>query len=345
MPIQVGMNSREDIRILSFREDREARRSTMEVQLPSTLVPRAGGGGFPDMLGTIEEQLSDQLGWLRGLRADVEHLNAGLHHLSSAAAADDPGHGQLLATLSALLVRRLSGEDSRVESGSRSSHHTIRLAGRGHLVHSFSLLYSLSLFQSYWRSGLVEPRLVEMLELADLFFRTGTRLDSPEQELRGELGQGFTQEALNSFINFLNPDPDRSGNLGIKILLLEDNRDLAEIICDMLASYSYVACPAYDGLAGLDRLERESFDLIVSDIQMPRLDGMGLLRMLNNLKLEIPVILMTGYASIWQEQQVLQEGAAGYLQKPFGMKDLLQSVEKALTTSLQSRINGRAAQP
>lgn len=232
------------------------------------------------------------------------------------------------AALAAALVRRLGGEDARLEVVVEDLRAQLRLEPAGSFVHSFALLYSASFLHYFWREGKVESRLDQLLEMAVLFF--GSHASSTDLGPLDSLERIFPQETLNSFVNLIHPQPGHVGNQLTKILLLEDNRELGEIMADMLASCGYVVCQAPDGLLGLNRLERERFQLVLSDIQMPRLNGIGLLKALRGRHVNIPVILTTGFTEIWQEDQALIQGAVAFLPKPFGMADLIRTVDRAL---------------
>lgn len=301
--------------------------SAMAPELP------AHGVSMESQFELIAHALGNRFDWIRSLGSEVAHLAAALKHLEdgdSAASAEWP---RQVISLAAVLTRHLSGNESDAHIIRNNEGFQLRLQGSGYLVHNFSLLYSFSLFQSYFRSGFIENRLYELLELADVFFLSENRSPRSLDDLNPDIRQGTSQEAQNSFVTMLHPDPERIRMFNHRILLLEDNRDLAEIVGDMLAAFGYVVCPAYDGLAGLERMRRERFDLVLSDIQMPRLDGLSLLAMLKKLGVDTPVVLMTGYASIWHRQQILEDGAAGFLQKPFAMKELVQEVQQALKIS------------
>jgi CheY-like chemotaxis protein len=268
-----------------------------------------GGGALMDLGGEVERQLAAY---------ELLHGQSG-----------GPVRAALFtAALSAALMRRLGGGEPSLSFSRQGEAARLLFQPGGDFVHSFSLLYSASFLHYFWLEGAVEPRMSQLLDVAEMFF-----LKHAGDVLGGLPGLEwqFPQETLNSFVNLIHPHPQHLGNLLVKILLLEDNRELGEIIADMLSSFSYVVCQAPDGISGLGRLERERFQLILSDIQMPRLNGMGLLKALRNLHIDVPVILTTGFTGIWQEEQALQQGAVAYLAKPFGMGELIRIVEQALS--------------
>ena len=200
-------------------------------------------------------------------------------------------------------------------------------------LHSFAILCPLAMLDVIHREGRIDGRLLKVVELAALFFAGDYPLDARQDALLDSFSARYSVEVVNSFINFLYPNSEHVHNSFCKLLVLEDNRDLAEIFSDMLASYGFVVYLAYDGLQGLDHVEREQFDLIISDIQMPNLDGLSFLGVLRNLRPEIPVIITTGYTGIWEAREILDLGAVAFLPKPFSMHDLISAVERTLPRS------------
>lgn len=79
-----------------------------------------------------------------------------------------------------------------------------------------------------------------------------------------------------------------------------------------------------------DRLQQEAFDLLISNIQMPRLNGVSLLKQAKAAIPEMPVLMVTGYPMAETAQQCRDLGAAGYLTKPFVPDDLIAAVRVAL---------------
>jgi len=277
---------------------------------------------------SVKDGLGRPLIYLDGLGDEVEQLHSAYLLMNGNLGGQAQGT-LFMAALAAGLLRRLGGAEPNYSVDTQGEVQRISFEPGGDFLHSFCLLYSASFLHYAWLENSVELRLVQLLEVAELFFLTDAGgLDGapglPELETQ------FPQEVLNSFVNLIHPHSRHLGNLLTKILLLEDNRELGEIIADMLSSVGYVVCQAPDGISGLGRMERERFHLILSDIQMPRLNGMGLLKALRNLHVDVPVILTTGFTGIWQEEQALQQGAVAFLPKPFGMADLIHTVERVL---------------
>ncbi len=114
------------------------------------------------------------------------------------------------------------------------------------------------------------------------------------------------------------------------VMVVEDDAALREALCDTLQLAGYSVTAADDGRAALDLLERQDIALVVSDIQMERLDGLSLLKHLKIRRAELPVLLMTAYGTVPQAVQAMREGAADYLMKPFDAEVLVNMVGRYL---------------
>ncbi|WP_277761186.1 sigma-54 dependent transcriptional regulator [Pseudomonas sp. A34-9] len=116
--------------------------------------------------------------------------------------------------------------------------------------------------------------------------------------------------------------------MGIKVLLVEDDRSLREALADtlLLAGHDYhaVGC-AEDALTAVSR---EAFSLVVSDVNMPGMDGHQLLALLRARQPQLPVLLMTAHGAVERAVDAMRQGAADYLVKPFEPKALLDLVAR-----------------
>ncbi len=114
-----------------------------------------------------------------------------------------------------------------------------------------------------------------------------------------------------------------------KILVIEDNKAISNLICMNLSVVGYEVLPIFDGLDALTLLESEEhFDLAVVDIMLPGIDGFGLLSPLNERS--IPVIYLTAKNDIESKLRGLKGGAEDYIVKPFEILELLVRIEKVL---------------
>lgn|SRR5687767_11019753 len=121
---------------------------------------------------------------------------------------------------------------------------------------------------------------------------------------------------------------------GKRILVVDDEAPLAALISEILSSDGHTVETAVNGLAALAHLERNDYDLILSDLRMPELDGPGLYRELARRRPELitRIAFITGSAQSAGMEQFLEKTGAPILYKPFRMQDL-----QKLTTELLSR--------
>lgn len=115
-----------------------------------------------------------------------------------------------------------------------------------------------------------------------------------------------------------------------QILVVDDDPDTCALIADILQDDGYSVYPCLSGERAMDALKRRRFDLLLTDIKMPRITGIDLLLHVRRMELDTEVILMTAYASLKTAVQALRGEAFDYLVKPFSLNDLRQRVREAL---------------
>ncbi len=116
--------------------------------------------------------------------------------------------------------------------------------------------------------------------------------------------------------------------MAIKVLLVEDDRALREALADtlLLAGHDYRAVGSAED--ALEAVEQESFSLVVSDVNMPGMDGHQLLGLLRVRQPQLPVLLMTAHGAVERAVDAMRQGAADYLVKPFEPKALIELVAR-----------------
>ncbi|SDU86344.1 sigma-54-dependent transcriptional regulator [Pseudomonas mucidolens] len=116
--------------------------------------------------------------------------------------------------------------------------------------------------------------------------------------------------------------------MAIKVLLVEDDRALREALADtlLLAGHDYRAVGSAE--EALQAVEQESFSLVVSDVNMPGMDGHQLLGLLRARQPQLPVLLMTAHGAVERAVDAMRQGAADYLVKPFEPKALIELVAR-----------------
>jgi len=115
-----------------------------------------------------------------------------------------------------------------------------------------------------------------------------------------------------------------------RVLLVDDEPPVRELLARHLTNKGFECVQAEDGIDGLERVATDSPDLVITDIKMPRMDGMQLLRRLVDGGMELPVVLITSMADVKTAVEALTMGAAEYLMKPFNLDEVTIAVERAL---------------
>ena len=114
----------------------------------------------------------------------------------------------------------------------------------------------------------------------------------------------------------------------IKILVVEDEKPISDLIRLNLRKEGYDCTPVYDGLDAIDMIDQERFDLVLLDVMLPGADGFEVMEYIRPL--EIPVIFITARSAIDDRLKGLTSGAEDYMIKPFDPKELLARVNIVL---------------
>ncbi|NUM87562.1 MAG: response regulator [Bdellovibrionales bacterium] len=115
---------------------------------------------------------------------------------------------------------------------------------------------------------------------------------------------------------------------GVRILIVDDEPDLREILCDGFALRGAEVASASNAEQALEALRLQEFDLVISDVRMPKGGGMRILEGLPELgKTHLPVVLVTGFSDV-SENDALQKGAKIMIAKPFDFATLYDTAKK-----------------
>jgi two-component system cell cycle response regulator CpdR len=116
----------------------------------------------------------------------------------------------------------------------------------------------------------------------------------------------------------------------MKILLAEDDNDMRRFLAKALQNAGYDVLSFDNGLSAYNRLREEPFELLLTDIVMPEMDGIELARRATELDPDIKVMFITGFAAVALNQDSKAQNDAKVLSKPFHLRDLVNEVEKLL---------------
>lgn len=118
----------------------------------------------------------------------------------------------------------------------------------------------------------------------------------------------------------------------MRILVVEDEKDLNSIICSKLIKEGYNVDACYDGMAALDYMEAEHYDGAIMDIMIPGKDGVTVLRNMRENGIQVPVLFLTAKTEIQDIVKGLDAGASDYMTKPFEFSELMARLRVMLRT-------------
>ena len=115
-----------------------------------------------------------------------------------------------------------------------------------------------------------------------------------------------------------------------RILVVDDEKQVADVLVDYLSNLGYQTVAAYSGYDALSKFKDGDFQLIITDLKMPDIDGMDLLEMVKGWDKRAMVIVITGYGTIESAVEAITKGAYDFIPKPFKMEELEIIIERAL---------------
>ncbi|MDZ7762733.1 MAG: sigma-54 dependent transcriptional regulator [Desulfovermiculus sp.] len=118
-----------------------------------------------------------------------------------------------------------------------------------------------------------------------------------------------------------------------RILVVDDEKRMRHLLAMMLEGNGYQVYQAEDGQEALERLHQDTYDLVIADIKMPRLDGHGLLKQMKDKGIDLPMVFITAFASVESAVEAMQQGVVDYISKPFDQDRILLTVQRSLNLS------------
>ena len=114
------------------------------------------------------------------------------------------------------------------------------------------------------------------------------------------------------------------------LLVVEDDRDFRDLICAVFRDGAHIVDEAGDGETALGLIKGRKYDVILSDVKLPKISGLEILREAKFISPNTEILMMTGFGSMESAVEAMKMGAFDYLQKPFGMTELEMRLEKAI---------------
>lgn len=131
--------------------------------------------------------------------------------------------------------------------------------------------------------------------------------------------------------------PPYEGCIMAKILVVEDDTSMNKILVDTLEDFDQEVHSALDGLEALELCEQHKFDLVLTDVRLPGMDGVEAISKIRKLQPKVKCIVITGYASADTPVRAIRLQVDDYLFKPFSLKYFLDAVNRVLTAEKQKK--------
>ena len=149
----------------------------------------------------------------------------------------------------------------------------------------------------------------------------------------------FRKRDIDAWLESQRPRTVRQGSSGrtaappagrARVLVVDDEATIRDLLAKTLALAEYDVDLAPDGRTALERLRIIPYDLLITDLKMPGVDGLAVIREARRLKADIPVIIITGFSTEASAIEAVNLGVSGYLTKPFRVPRVLAVAAKAL---------------
>lgn len=115
-----------------------------------------------------------------------------------------------------------------------------------------------------------------------------------------------------------------------RILVVDDERVIREILSEFLSLEGYVVRTVEDGVEALKELQRKTYNLVISDLKMPNMNGLELIEKITELGLPVLTVIMTGFGTVETAIEAMKQGAYDYILKPFKVEEVVHIVQRGL---------------
>lgn len=177
----------------------------------------------------------------------------------------------------------------------------------------------------------------EVLEYLQVNLRTVYRLIKAGKIPAVRVGRQwrFRKRDIDNWLNTSRPGQRGAGEKGglterPRILVVDDEQAVRDLLAKTLTMADYDVDTAPDGPAALERLRAAEYDLLITDLKMPGMDGLSVIREARRLRPDLAVVIITGYSTEASAIEAINLGVAGYLTKPFRLPRILAATARAL---------------
>ena len=115
-----------------------------------------------------------------------------------------------------------------------------------------------------------------------------------------------------------------------RVLVVDDEKVIREILSDFLSMEGYVVRTVENGFEALQELQQRSYNLVITDLKMPRMGGLELLEQINDKRLGVLTVIMTGFGTVETAIEAMKKGAYDYILKPFKVEEVIHIVQRGL---------------
>jgi excisionase family DNA binding protein len=176
----------------------------------------------------------------------------------------------------------------------------------------------------------------EVLEYLQVNLRTVYRLIKAGKIPAVRVGRQwrFRKRDIDNWLNSSRSRLEGSDRNGLsdrpRILIVDDEQAVRDLLAKTLTMADYDVDTAPDGPSALDRLRAAEYDLLITDLKMPGMDGLSVIREARRLRQGLAVVIITGYSTEASAIEAINLGVAGYLTKPFRLPRILAATARAL---------------
>ncbi len=117
---------------------------------------------------------------------------------------------------------------------------------------------------------------------------------------------------------------------GVKVLVVDDEAVIRKGLCRVMEGRGYQAEASESGFEAIEKLQKTPFNIVITDLKMPGMDGIEVLKAIKILQPDVPVIIITGYSTVDTAVDAMKNGAFDYISKPFTPEQMIEMIEKAL---------------
>src|SRR3954470_7150430 len=115
-----------------------------------------------------------------------------------------------------------------------------------------------------------------------------------------------------------------------RILVVDDEKVIREILSDFLSLEGYLVRAVEDGVEALKELQRRSYNLVISDLKMPNMNGLELIERITTMGIPVLTVIMTGFGTVETAIEAMKQGAYDYILKPFKVEEVVHIVQRGL---------------